>query len=166
MKQWPVLLFAALLAVCGFLVLSTTGDLPEKVAIHFTAGGLPDNWTTRDHYRLVVLLFLVGLPLLLIWAMAGLPLLTGGQGQIPNHEYWFAQERRRSTASFLLRHACWLGCLTVAVIYGLHVLIVRANAVEPPLLATDRLLTTVLVYFVGIGWWFTSFIRHFQRMEG
>jgi hypothetical protein len=165
MNHWPILLFAALLTVCAFLVLSTAEDLPEKVAIHFTVDGLPDNWTTRDRYRLVVLLSLVGLPLLLLFAMAGLPLVTGGQGLIPNHEYWFAQKRRRSTASFLLRHACWLGCLTVAVIYGLHVLIMRANAVEPPLLAIDRLLTMVLVYFAGLGWWFTSFMRHFQKTE-
>ena len=165
MNQWPVLLFAALLAVCAFFVLSSAGDLPEQVAIHFTADGLPDNWTTRDRYRVFMLLFLVGVPLLLVWAMAVLPLLTGGQGQVPNHEYWFAPERRRSTASFLLRHACWLGCLTAAVIYGLHVLIVRANAVAPPQLATDRLLTMVLVYLVGLVWWFTSFIRHFQKIE-
>jgi Protein of unknown function (DUF1648) len=149
--------------VFAFSLPSSAGDLPEQVAIHFTADGLPDNWTTRDRYRVFMLLFLVGVPLLLVWAMAGLPLLTGGQGQVPNHEYWFAPERRRSTASFLLRHACWLGCLTAAVIYGLHVLIVRANVVAPPQLATDRLLTMVLVYLVGLVWWFTSFIRHFRR---
>jgi hypothetical protein len=41
----------------------------------------------------------------------------------------------------------------------------RANAVAPPQLATDRLLTMVLVYLVGLVWWFTSFIRHFQKIE-
>ena len=102
----------------------------------------------------------------LFWLVAGLPRYTNGKGQIPNCEYWFAQERRHLTESFLISHACWLGCLTVAVVYGIHISILRANAITPPVLATDRLITMVVVYLCGLVWWTAAFLRHFQSSLG
>ena len=164
MIRLPLLLFPVLVIVAAFSTLNSVAGLPESVAIHFNATGGADNWMTRDYYRVFILLFLVGLPLLLVWVMAGLPLITGGKGQIPNCEYWFADERQRATANFLLSHACWLGCFTAAVIYGIHISILNANAANPPMLAADRFLTMVLVYLCGLAWWITSYIRHFQNV--
>jgi uncharacterized membrane protein len=165
MNRFSLLLLAALLVVSTFFTLSSGGDLPEKVAIHFNASGVPDGWANRDHYRLFIVLLLVGLPLLLVWVMAGLPRYTNGRGQIPNCEYWFAQERRRTTASFLIGHACWLGCLTVAVVYGIHLSILRANAMTPPVLATDRFVTMIVFCLCGLVWWTAAFLRHFQKVD-
>ena len=165
MNRLSRLLFPALLVVCTFFTLNSLGDLPEKVATHFDANGVADGWTNRDHYRLFIVLFLVGLPLLLVWVMAGLPRHTNGKGQIPNCEYWFAQERRHTTESFLIGHACWLGCLTVAVVYGMHISILRANAMTPPVFAADRFITMVFVYLCGLVWWTATFLRHFQKVD-
>ena len=165
MNRLSLLLLLALLLVSTFFTLNTVGDLPERVATHFNANGVADGWLNRDHYSLLILLFLLGLPSLLVWIMAGLPRLTNGRGQIPNCEYWFAQERRNATVSFLLRHACWLGSLTVAVVYGIHISILRANAMTPPTLANDRFITMVVVYLCGLVWWTTTFLRHFQRVD-
>jgi hypothetical protein len=160
-----LLLFAGLLAVATFSALSSFGQLPARVAIHFDTNGAPDGWMSRESYRLAALGGLVGLPSLLVWVMAGLPRLTKGSGQVPNNEYWFAPERRHATESYLLSHASWLGSMTVAIIYGMCILILRANAMSPPLLAMDRFALMLMVYLCGLGWWFMTFIRHFQRMD-
>ena len=52
------------------------------MAIHFDAKNNADAWAARDHYRILMLLCLVGLPLL-VWVMARLPRLTGGKGAAP-----------------------------------------------------------------------------------
>jgi uncharacterized membrane protein len=156
-------LFPALLLVAAVFALRTVGDLPEMVAFHFGANGVADGWMKRDRYGLLMLSFLVGVPALLVWVMAGLPRLTNGKGQIPNNDYWFAAERRPATEAFLLRHSCWLGCLTVAVVYGAHVLILRANAVTPPALSSDRFVVMVAAYLAGLTWWIITLMRHFQR---
>ena len=155
--------FPALLAACALLTVTSSAGLPENVAIHFNAKNGADAWVTRDQYRILMLLCLVGLPLLLVWVMARLPRLTGGKGQIPDHEYWFATERRDATERFLLAHSCWLGTITVAIIYGIHLSIQRANTVVPATLATDQLGTMLLIYLCGLAWWITSFLRHFDR---
>ena len=165
MSRLSRLLLPALLVVCTFFTLNSVGDLPEKVATHFGANGVADGWTNRDHYRLFIVLFLVGLPSLLVWVMAGLPRYTNGKGQIPNCEYWFAQERRRTTESFLINHACWLGCFTAAIVYGVHISILRANAVAPPVFATDRFITMLVIFLCGLVWWFVTFLRHFQMID-
>ena len=155
--------FPALLAACALLTVTSSAGLPENVAIHFNAKNGADAWVTRDQYRILMLLCLVGLPLLLVWVMARLPRLTGGKGQIPDHEYWFATERRDATERFLLAHSCWLGTITVAIIYGIHLSIQRANTVVPATLATDQLGTMLLIYLCGLAWWITRFLRHFDR---
>jgi hypothetical protein len=154
-----------MLGIGLFLALNGTQDLPDTVAIHFDSNGLADGWTSRETYRIFVLLSLIALPLLLVWLMAGLPRLTNGRGQIPNPEYWLGEERRQETEMFLLTRACWLGSMTIAVVYGIHISILRANALTPPTLATSRLLTIVGIYLIGLVWWTSSFLRHFHKPE-
>jgi hypothetical protein len=155
--------FSILLVVCTVLTATSAVRLPENVAVHFNAQGAADGWVSRDEYRTGILLFMIGLPSFLVWTMGWLPKLTGGKGQIPDHEYWFASERRGATEQFLVGHACWLGALTVATVYGIHLALQRANAVTPATLATDQLSTMLLIFICGLGWWITSFLRHFRR---
>jgi uncharacterized membrane protein len=163
MGRLSAFLFPALLVASTLFTLNSVADMPQNIAVHFNATGEPDRWVTRDNYRLLILLALVGLPLALIWVMAILPRYTNGRGQIPNPEYWFAEERRDSTKTFLISHAYWLGCLTVAISYGLHVMILRANASNPPKLAIDRLISMLIVFVVGLVLWVSFFLRHFRR---
>ena len=163
MNRASLVIFVSLLVVFSLLTLNSIGDLPDKIAVHFDANGAADGWTSRETYRVFALLALSGLPLLLVWIMGGLPRLTKGRGQIPDYEYWFAGDRQQLTQNFLLQHACWLGTLTVAVIYGMHLSIMRANSISPPSLAMDRLLTMIFIYLFGLVWWMAAFLRHFKK---
>jgi uncharacterized membrane protein len=155
--------FSALIVVFAVLIFSSIGSLPAKVAVHFSANSAPDGWVSREEYGIFALLFVIGLPLILFIIMAGLPRLTRGKGFIPNNEYWFADERKQQTESFLLQHSSWLGTMTAAVIYGIHVFLTRANELNPPKLSTDRLLIMIFLYLCGLAWWTTAFFRHFQK---
>ena len=121
--------FLALLAACVLSVSTGTSDLPEKIAIHFNARNEADVWIVRDQYRFLILLCLIGLPLILVWIMAWLPRLTGGKGKSPIIS--IGLHLRDVTERFLLAHACWLGCFTVAIVYGIHISIQGANAQSP-----------------------------------
>jgi uncharacterized membrane protein len=159
------LVFSALIVVFAVLVFSSIGYLPAKVAVHFNANSAPDRWVSREEYGIFALLFVIGLPLVLFAIMVGLPRLTSGKGFIPNNEYWFADERKQQTESFLLQHSSWLGTMTAAVLYGIHLLLTRANELEPPKLSTDRFLIMIFLYLCGLAWWTTAFFRHFQKLR-
>jgi uncharacterized membrane protein len=157
------LVFSALIVVFAVLIFSSLGYLPAKVAVHFNANSAPDRWVSREEYGIFALLFVIGLPLTLFAIMAGLPRLTSGKGLIPNNEYWFADERKQQTEDFLLQHSSWLGTMTAAVLYGIHILLTRANELDPPKLSTDRFLIMIFFYLCGLAWWTTAFFRHFQK---
>lgn len=166
MSRLSCFLFTALLIVVAWVSLRDLGSMPEQIAIHFRADGAADGWATHTAYLSFVLAFVLGVPVVLVGLMAGLPHLTNGAGQIPNSAYWFAPERRQATLTFLTRHSCWLGCLTVAATYGVHVTVLRANAVSPPAPDVDRLFTMLIVYLVGLVWWARTLIRHFHKGDG
>ncbi len=152
MSRTSLVIFVLSLVIFTFLSFTGMGDLPEKIAIHFNVSGSADAWAPREVYRVVFFLCLIGFPLFLVSVMAGLPRLARGKGQIPDRH-------------FLLRHACWLGTLTVAFIYGIHITVIRANAINPPLLAIDRLLVLVFVYLAILAWWVIVFLRHFKQTD-
>jgi uncharacterized membrane protein len=102
MPRLSVLLFPALLVVWTVVALNSIAGMPENIAVHFNTTGEPNRWMIRDHYRLFILFVLLGLPLLLVWVMGILPRYTNGRGQIPNPDYWFSEERRRSTTAYLI----------------------------------------------------------------
>jgi uncharacterized membrane protein len=157
------ILFTALLIGVAWVSLRDLAAMPERVAIHFGANGAADGWITHTGYRSFILAFVIGVPVVLVGLMAGLPRLTNGAGQIPHSAYWFAPERRQMTLAFLTRHSCWLGCLTIAATYGVHVTILRANAVSPPAPDDERLFTMLIVYVLGLVWWTTTLIRRFHN---
>jgi hypothetical protein len=151
------------MVVFAVLTFNSIGNLPNNVAVHFDANSAPDRWVSREQYGIFAFLFLIGLPLILFAMMAGMPRLTDGKGFIPNNKYWFADERKQQTNSFLLQHSSWLGTMTAGVLYGIHVLLTRANELDPAKLSTDRFLIMIFFYLCGLAWWTTAFFRHFQK---
>jgi uncharacterized membrane protein len=158
-----VVTFCMVLLVLFVLTLISMPQVPNPIAVHFDSTNAPDHWVSRDFYRGVILLNIVGAPLLLFWLMGWIPRFTGGKGQVPESDYWFDRVRRKQTYDFLLQHASWLGTMTAAVIYVIHVLILQANVTQPPQLSSNRLITAILFYVCGLAWWTSTFFRHFRK---
>ena len=98
MSRTSLVIFVSLLVIFAFLSINSMGDLPDKIAIHFNVSGSADSWTTREIYRVVFLLCLIGFPLFLVSVMAVAPRLAvdDGKNQIED-PFW--------------TDACWLGDL-------------------------------------------------------
>lgn len=142
---------------------ATVALLPDSVATHFSGGGRPNGWMTREGYRVFMLLFVTALPLFMV-AMAGwLPRLFPHATNIPNRHYWMAPERRAIALNFLTAHACWLGCLMVAFILGIHVLLLRANHSVPVQLPERAFFTVLGGFAVGLAVWIVVLVRRFRR---
>ena len=75
-SRLSVYFFPVLLSVCVLVAPRSIPSLPDNVAIHFNVKNEADGWVSRDQYRVFILLFLIGLPLLLVGVMAWLPRFT------------------------------------------------------------------------------------------
>ena len=155
-------LVAAILAAAWYID-ATTGVLPERVATHFGGGGRPNGWMTRDGYRVFMLLFVTLLPLFMVLMAGGMPRLFPNATNIPNRHYWLASGRREEALRFLAAHACWLGCLMVVFILGIHVLLLQANHGTPVRLPERPFFMMLGGFAVGMAVWIVVLIRRFRR---
>lgn len=152
-----------LIAVCG-LVVGTSGALPERVASHFDAAGLANGYMTRDDYRVFMLAFSFGLPLLVVALIGWLPRLAPNLINIPNRDYWLAPQRREAALATLDASALWLGCLLTAMAGGVHWLVIRANAVHPPQLENGPILALLGAFVAGLVCGIVVLMQRFRKI--
>jgi uncharacterized membrane protein len=160
LSRW---IFLVLLLLGAAYVWSTADELPQRVASHFDASGSPDGYMDKSGYRLFILGFTAGFPLLIVTALGLLYRRAAGRMNIPNRDYWLAPERAEGTIAFLTAHAQWLGSVLVVLFCAMHHLLLQANRVQPPQLPGSGLTVLMLVPVVGVGAWITTLMVRLRR---
>lgn len=161
---WSALLvLAGLILAAAWYVDATVALLPDLVATHFAGDGRANGWMTREGYRVFMLLFATLLPLFVV-AMAGwLPRRFPTATNVPNRHYWMAPERREAALSFLAAHACWLGCLIVLFMLGIHTLLLQANRSVPARLPERAFFAALGGFALALLVWILVLVRRFRR---
>lgn len=162
-SRFPLLAFVVALLGAAVYILITAGQLPPRVASHFGGDGLANGYMSRDGYRLFMLLFTVGLPLLMVAVVGGLPARFPKWSNLPHKDHWFAPERRDDSLAFLRRHAYWFGTLLVFFMTAIHTLIIQANAQTPPRLAEGPFLGMMAVFLGGLAVWIVALLWRFRK---
>ena len=163
MNRLLVLILAVLIAVAVAIVAATSSELPARVAVHFGAGGAANGWQSRDGYTMAMIALVVGLPLLLVTALGGLPRLGACVANIPNKQYWLAPERREGTFERLTRFATLLGMVLVAFLTAMHLIVVEANTSTRPTLPTTPFIAVMLAFAVVMIAWAVTLTYGFRR---
>ena len=154
--------FVALLLAGGVYVGLSAGALPASVASHFDASGRPNGSMSHDGYRLFMLLFVVGLPALVVTLMSRA--FRGGQRlNLPHRDYWLAPPRRQASIDFLVAHAQWFGSALVLFLCLVHRLVLRANALQPPQLPGSMFVSTVVPMLLFMALWIAALMLRFGR---
>jgi len=156
-------LFVVLLIIGAVLIGATTNHLPAQIASHFGTNGAPNGWMTREGYRLFMLAFAIVLPGAIVLGLTFRPGCSANQLKIPNREYWLDPARRDATQRYIAAHACWLGSLLVVFIAALHLLLIEANATQPPHLPLQPFVTLVALFVVALATWILTMARHFRN---
>ena len=157
-----IILGLLVVAFLGLLV-ATSIDLPTRVASHFDGGGRPNGWMSRSSYLIFTAAFGIGLPAIIVLGFLVLRHLPADLINIPRREYWLAPERRLATVTGLFHRSLWLACLLVAMMLGVHLLVVHANNSVPIRLSTPMILGLMGLFLAGIVTWLLSLVRHFKR---
>jgi serine/threonine-protein kinase len=159
----PYLLLVLLWAVFAVYVCLTSQRLPEVVAVHFGANGLPNNWETVGSYIRFTLIFGAAVPAFILGIFSLIRFCGPSLMNLPHKEYWLAPERRAETFAYVQRQSVWMAALLIAFFAGVHYFILSANAHHPVILAP------ALVWWISGGIlamaivWVAAFIRHFFR---
>ncbi len=101
--------------------------LPETMASHFGAFGQPDGWMSKRTFFLLEGLILI----VIVLEFTLLPRLIGKMPMslinMPNKEFWFAEERRSETLSIIKSYFEWFSISLLALFIAVNQMIFRAN---------------------------------------
>lgn len=157
------LIFAVLLAGGAGFVLTTSASLPAQVASHFDGNGYANGWMTREGYRWFMLLFVCGLPLLIVWVIGALPRRFPHLTNLPHRAHWLAHGERERTLAYLSRHALVLGCILVVFGLSIHWLVVMANRQVPPRLEHAPFFAMLAAFLIALAIWGVMLYLRFRR---
>src|SRR5580692_11121933 len=93
----PRALFFAIVLAAMAQCIHDFALLPERLASHFGASGLPNGWMTKPQFFIAYAL--VFLPALFVEFLVGRSVAKkpADKLRLPNKEYWLAPERRAET---------------------------------------------------------------------
>ncbi|WP_186343190.1 DUF1648 domain-containing protein [Allochromatium palmeri] len=144
------------------LALVSWAILPERVAIHFGAGGVPDDWGSS----LAMTGLSVGLSLLLFGLLtrsADLVRRVPARWiNLPNRAYWLAPERREATAVRLHERLQAFGTALFGLLFVAGLLTLEANLSDPVRLDEPLFLVALGSFLIYTLYWTWSLTRAFR----
>jgi uncharacterized membrane protein len=157
--RWFFIVFA-LYAILQFS--SDYSHLPNVVASHFDAAGVPNGWQTKQAFAYVygaVLLLAAGLVFVIPPIVARSPSIN-----LPNRDYWLAPSRREATVNYLSAAFAWFGCAVLV----LMVLVFRFAAefnMRPTNPPDAAVLWYYLIAFTAFTvFWLARMVMRFNRV--
>ena len=109
--------------------------LPDRLASHFGASGLPNGCMTKSHFVIVYALMIVPAAYL-EYGLARTIEKYPRRLNLPNKDYWLASERRAGTFDYLAGFFAWYGCVVLLVEVLAMAMAMRANLNDPVRLPT------------------------------
>lgn len=165
MNRLPLVALGAAIVAGVVIVARTSADLPALVASHYGLTGQADGFFPRTAYVAVTLGLLVAVPILTVLKVVFLPQQGRARGRrgLPNLDYWLAPERRTATRWRLANYAAVLGCLLVAFLTAMHLVILDANAHAPPRLPPFPFAVALITFIAAVAVWTVLLRRAFRR---
>lgn len=157
------LLFLAFVACAATFVWLTSLALPDLVASHFGSSGTANGFMPRAIYIFFMLAFVIGLPVLLVFATSFAIGHPSARINLPNRDYWLAPERRDETILVLRAGIMWFGTLLVAFLCYAHWLVVLANESQPAHLDESWFVGGLAVFVVATLVWLTVLLGRFRN---
>ncbi len=144
-------------------VLITLRRLPPVVASHFDAAGVPNGWSSRPVYALLLVGIGVLLPISITVLIRGLTRHGPGRLNIPARDYWTRQEHGAEAVRRVRAYMWWLGCVMAGTALLIHVLVLDAHVHQPPRLSTSGILLVLSAVLLGLAGWVAGWYRLLRR---
>jgi uncharacterized membrane protein len=161
MRKWFMLAFV----VNILLVLTSFFFLPEKVATHFSLGGKPDAWGTRENYALLLLAIETPLFLILFFIPATVLKFPERLVNLPHKEYWLRPENKPRAQTLFAERTARMGTVFFAFLAVVQLLVIDANLSNPVRLKEGLFLPVLVVFILYMLYWSLTFIRAFRVPE-
>ena len=158
MRTLFIILFLANIAL-GVVSLQI---LPPEVAMHFGGGGVPDSWGSREFSVLLSLFFNILMFPVFFFTSALVFAFPPRFVNLPNKNYWLAEENKAATREKLSLLMCEFGSAFYAFFIGVGLLSLQANLSDPVRLNETVFLAALGIFLLYTVWWCIKLYRGFR----
>ena len=162
-KTPRILFFTILFAGLAF-AMHDFSQLPERMASHFNASGMPNGWMPKSGFFLVYLFVISAACSVEFLVPRSIAKRSDRRINLPNKEYWLAPERRAETFAFFDKFFAWYGCAFLFLEVCVLELALQANFQTPPVLPTGPVVTLLVAFVVFNIGGVIAFYRRFSRI--
>ena len=152
-------LFWVLAAALIVLVLATLGQLPPVVASHFDVAGVPNGWSARPTYAVLLITMGAVLPLGILGLIHALTRRGPQLLNIPAAAFWNRTEHRDEAVRRVRAYVWWLASILTATALVVHALILQAHTSSPPRLGTAGIWLVLGGVILMVGLWTAGWYR-------
>ena len=137
--------------------------LPDRLASHFGASGIPNGWMTKTQFMLMYGVVLLPALAIEFWVSNQIANKPDARLNLPNKEYWLAPERRAETFAYFETFFAWYGCGFLFVVVYAMGLAMRANFETPPQLPTGPIASDIAGFVLFNVIAVIAMLRRFSR---
>ncbi len=137
--------------------------LPERVAVHFGAGGVPNSWSST----ITAVLLMEGMALFifaLFWAIPWFVMWCPERlVNLPNKDYWLRADMKPITKKKLESLMAEYGAAILAFLLLMGVLVADANLSDPIRLKESYFLPLLIAFLLYTAYWCVKILYSFRR---
>ena len=147
-------------ALSALAIVALGAELPDTVASHFNAAGVPDSFMPRATFLTLMVALGSGLPLAVWWLQVAQA--RSGTPKIPRAEYWLSEPQRDETIRWLSVHASIGSAGLCAFLTHTFWLTVLAHRQTPIALPALQFWGSLVLFMVATGAWVVWQQRRFR----
>lgn len=160
-SRLPKSLFVLLAVFASVYFWTNYAQLPDVVASHFNARGVPNGWQSKQMF----FAFFAGAVALASFVAFGIPRIISKVPieliNLPNKQYWLAPARQAETRAFFERSFAWFGCAVLVVITTAINYAIGRNLQPQPQLDPPVLIYVLAGFFLFTILWSIRLFAHF-----
>jgi uncharacterized membrane protein len=137
-------LFFAILAAGIAQCIHDFPFLPDRLASHFAASGVPNGWMMKQQFFMAYAVMVLPAAVVEFWVARRIANTPGARLNLPNKEYWLAPERRAETFGYFEMFFAWYGCVFLLLEVFAMGLAMRANFDAPPRLPAIPIVSAIV----------------------
>ena len=161
----PRSLFFAMICVAIAQCIRDFPLLPDRIASHFNAAGMPNGWMTKTQFLWTYALVLLPALAVEFWVSRQIATKPDAKLNLPNKEYWLAPERRAETFAYFDLFFAWYGCAFLFVVVSAMGLAMSANFDSPPRLPAGPILSIIVGFVVFNALAIVTMLRRFSAVR-
>jgi uncharacterized membrane protein len=166
MRLTATILFVLCAALLLRVALTDQQMLPDRMASHFDANGVPNGWSSKSSFTWNTLALGMGIPAFVIGIMYSIRFAPPKFLNVPNPTYWREPQNFRKACDCLFTSSLWFGSAFLVWQAFFSHTIAKANQLSPPHLDSGKvfLLTLPLLVFT-FGWVIALLLRFLKTPD-